>query len=205
MEYMLTITDKMIYRIRGMGRGSAFMRHDFLDLGNMDAVAKVLTRLSSDKIIRRLKPGLFDFPRFNKKLGGQLSPDLDQVAKAVARKNGLRIQVTGAQAANLLGLSTQVPAQAIYLSDGPSKKIKIGDREIVFKHVEPRRIRMSKSKSGIVMEALKYFGQDRLDKEIIDMLHQKLDKREKDQILKDSDKAPVWLAMAIRHIAGEVS
>lgn len=202
---MLTITDRIIYRIRGMGRGSAFMRHDFQDLGNMDAAAKVLTRLSSGKIIRRLKPGLFDFPRFNKKLGGQLSPDLDQVAKAVARKNGLRLQVTGAQAANLLGLSTQVPAQAIYLTDGPSKKIRIDNREIVFRHVEPKRIRMSKSKSGIVMEALKYFGQNRLDDEIIGILRQKLGKSEKGRLLKDADKAPAWLGKVIRQITGEAS
>ncbi|HBC86473.1 MAG TPA: hypothetical protein DCZ94_05920 [Lentisphaeria bacterium] len=188
-----------------MGRGSAFMRHDFLDLGNIDAVAKVLTRLSSDKIIRRLKPGLFDFPRFNRKLGGELSPDLDQLAKAIARKNGLRIQVTGAQAANLLGLSTQVPAQAIYLTDGPSKRIKIGNREIVFRHVEPRRIRMSKSKSGIVMEALKYFGQDGLNNKIIDTLRRELTGREKRQMLKDADKAPAWLGKVIRQITGEAA
>lgn len=91
---MANVSHAIIYRIWGMGRGSAFTSGEFGDLGSRNAIDKALSRLQQEKVVRRLKPGLYDYPRTNKKLGGRLSPELDQVAKAIARKNGLRIQVT---------------------------------------------------------------------------------------------------------------
>lgn len=196
---MTSLYKSVLYRIRGHGRGSAFTSGDFLDLGSRAAVDKALSRLCAAKTIRRIKPGLFDYPRINEKLGGMLSPDIDLVAKTVARKNGLRIQVTGAQAANLLGLTSQVPMKAIYLTDGPSKKIKLGNREISFRHIEPRRIRMSKSRSGVALEALKHFGKDGADDHIIAHLKRLLTKAELRQLRKDSAKAPLWIRELLEH------
>ena len=200
---MINSSQQVLYKIRGMGRGSVFTSGDFLALGTRNAIDKILSRLQQDNIIRRFKPGLYDFPRINKKLGGSLSPDLNQVAKAIARKNGLKIQVTGAQAANLLGLSTQVPSKAVYLTDGPAKKVKIDNREIVFKHVEPKHIRMGKSRSGIVLEALKHFGQDGIENWIIEKLHRELSTREKTQLKRDVSKAPLWLQNVVLQIIEE--
>jgi hypothetical protein len=165
-------------------------------------VDNALWRLAENGTLRRLKSGLYDFPRVNKELGGRLSPDLDQVAQAIARKNSLKIQVTGAMAANLLGLSTQVPVKAVYLTDGPSKKIKIDNREIVFKHVEPKRIRMSNSRSGIVLEALKHFGRDGVPENGIIKLQRALSHREKEQLRNDAVKAPLWLQKLVMEITG---
>jgi hypothetical protein len=200
---MVKVSHAIIYRIRGMGRGSAFTSGEFGDLGSRNAIDKALSRLQQEKVVRRLKPGLYDYPRTNKKLGGRLSPELDQVAKAIARKNGLRIQVTGAQAANLLGLSTQVPAKAVYLTDGPARKIKIDNREIVFRHVEPKRIRMSNSRSGMVLEALKDFGHEGIPDGVLVKLRRELSAREKQRLAKDAAKAPLWLRDVVLQIAGE--
>ncbi len=99
---MQSIADKIIKRIRGKGRGQAYTNKQFLDLGSRAAVDKALSRLTKRKLIRRLKPGIYDYPRVNPKLGGILSPSRDNVAQAIAKKNGIRIQPSGAQAANAL-------------------------------------------------------------------------------------------------------
>ena len=122
-----TIENKLSYRIRGNGSGWAFSPKDFLDLGGRPTVDSALHRLTRRGEVRRVVRGIYDYPRFSKLLDQQLSPDVDQVARAIARKFGWRIQPSGAIAANLLGLSTQVPARAVYLSDGPDRSYKIGN------------------------------------------------------------------------------
>ena len=84
--------------------------------------------------IRRVIRGIYDYPRFSKLLDQHLSPDIDQVARALARKFRWRIQPSGATALNFLGLSTQVPARAVYLSDGPDRAYQVGNTPLVFEH-----------------------------------------------------------------------
>lgn len=102
-----------------------FSKNDFLDLGGDDTIRKVLSRQETKGTIRRVLRDLYDYPRSSKLLQEQMGPDLDQVARALARKFGWRIQPSENTALNLLGLSTQVPAQAVYLSDGPGKTVTI--------------------------------------------------------------------------------
>ena len=100
------------------------------------AIDLALWRLARDKTIRRLTQGVYDYPRIHKKLG-VLSPNPDHVAAALASRTGSRIQISGQRAANLLGLSQQVPAQLIYLTDGPPQKITIGSQVITLKPARP--------------------------------------------------------------------
>ena len=112
-----TIEERMVYRARGTGGGWAFSPKDFADLGARQTIDSALHRLAQKGQVRRVIRGIYDYPRFSEFLGQQLGPDIDQVARAFARKFRWRIQPSGAVALNLLGLSTQVPARAIYLSD----------------------------------------------------------------------------------------
>ena len=113
--------NKVISRIRGTGMGWAFSPRDFLDLGERPTIDSALHRLVQQGKIRRIIRGIYDFPRASKFLKGPLSPDIDQVARALARKFRWRIQPSGATALNILGLSTQVPARIVYRSDGPDR------------------------------------------------------------------------------------
>ena len=88
------------------------------------------------KILRRLARGLYEYPREHPELG-TLSPDIQKVAKALAGKDRIRLQPAGAYAANLLGLSEQVPAKAVFLTDGPSRTVKIGGQEIQLRRHNP--------------------------------------------------------------------
>ena len=114
---MQSIQNIILACIRGKGRRYAFSSKDFLDLGKRNSADKALSRLCSQGLIHRVVTGIYDFPRKDEELGGKMSPDIHQGAHAIARKNGVRIQPSGAQAANLLGISTQVPAQVVYLTN----------------------------------------------------------------------------------------
>jgi hypothetical protein len=120
------IGERIVYRARGTGSGWAFSPRDFADFGGRSTIDTALHRLAQKGQVRRVIRGIYDYPRFSKFLAQQLGPDIDQVARAVARKFRWRIQPSGALALNLLGLSTQVPARAIYLSDGPDRAYKLG-------------------------------------------------------------------------------
>ena len=81
------IASKIRRRIRGKGRGAIWTASDFSDLGPRTAVDQALSRLADQDIIRRLAQGLYDFPKISPRLGA-LSPSLDAVAGAIARKDG---------------------------------------------------------------------------------------------------------------------
>ena len=129
-----SIEDKLVSRIYGSGRGWAFSQADFADLGSRSAIDSALYRRKREGIIRRVIRGIYDYPRDSKLLRGPVSPDIDQVAHALARKFAWRIQPDGATAQNLLGLSTQVPARIVYLSDGPDRSYSVGKTLLAFEH-----------------------------------------------------------------------
>ena len=116
---MESIEGKAVKRIYANHRGWAFSKNDFLDIGGDDSIRKALTNLETKGTIRRVLRGLYDYPRMSKLIEGPMDPDLRQVGQALARKSGWRIQPSENTSLNILGLSTQVPAQAVYLSDGP--------------------------------------------------------------------------------------
>jgi hypothetical protein len=129
-----SIEHKSLRRIRGKGMGWVFSPHDFAGLGSRSAIDLALHRLVRKGAIRRVMRGICDYPRFSTLLNQGLNPDTDQTARALARKFGWRIQPGGSAAQNLLGLSTQVPARIVYLSDGPDRSYRLGNSALVFEH-----------------------------------------------------------------------
>ena len=153
-----SLESNMLARIRISGRGSVFVPGDFLDLGSRQGVDFALHRLVKQGVLRRLARGLYDYPKSHPQLG-ILSPSVDAIAKALAGRDRLRIQPSGAYAANLLHLSEQVPAKAVFLTDGPSRRLKIGASEIVLKRTTPRAMAAAGRMSGLVIQGLKHLGQ----------------------------------------------
>src|SRR5262245_26515031 len=146
-------------RVRHRGRGVVFTPADFFDLGDRAALDQALSRLARQGTIRRLARGLYDYPRINPQLG-PISPGPDAIARAVARKTSSKVQIAGAQAANALGLSTQVPAHAVYLTDGPSRRVAIGRSVITLRRASPKHLLAAGSTAGTVVQALRYLGRD---------------------------------------------
>jgi hypothetical protein len=132
-----------------------------------------------------------------------LSPDIDQVARALARKFRWRIQPSGATALNLLGLSTQVPARAVYLSDGPTRGYKIGSTSLVFEHTALKEAGFKLRESGLIVQALRSLGQDRITPEIISKIRAWLPASLRPKILVDTKTATTWAYAVIQQIVQE--
>jgi hypothetical protein len=195
-----SIESQILTRIRGTGRGSVFVPGDFLDLGNRQGVDFALHRLVKQGVLRRLARGLYDYPKSHPQLG-ILSPSVDTIAEALAGRDRLRIQPSGAYAANLLHLSEQVPAKTVFLTDGPSRRLKIGPREIILKRTTPRAMAAAGRMSGLVIQGLKYLGQPHVTMERIAPLRKLLSEKDRKQLKQDMPLAPAWMRPFLQAVA----
>src|SRR5260370_38223400 len=155
---MQTMRDQIVARIERLGEGKAFSAKDFLDIASRTMIDVTLADLALDGKIRRVRRGLYDMPRVNPSLGGKLSPDIDEAARAIARRQKWKIVPEGAWAANLLGLSTQVPAKIVYLTDGPNNEVAIGRRSIYFKHARPKALAGLEGKFALAVQPIRHLG-----------------------------------------------
>ena len=161
---------------------------------------KALSRLTARGIIRRLARGLYEYPREHPELG-TLSPNLEKVAKALAGKHRIRLQPAGAYAANLLGLSEQVPAKIVFLTDGPSRTVKIGRQEIHLRRTTPRNMAAAGRLSGLLMQAFRSLGREHIAQQRLAYLKRTLPARERKQLIKDLQLAPTWMHRFFRELA----
>ncbi|MFK8113204.1 MAG: DUF6088 family protein [Rubripirellula sp.] len=200
-----SVEEKVLGKIRKGGKGWAFSPKDFLHLGSRKSVDMALSRLTEKSAIRRVIRGIYDSPRHSDLLGCEMGPDLDQVAKALARKFGWRIQPSGAVAANFIGLSTQVPSQYLYQSDGPDRSYEIGSTELTFKHAALKEFGFKADESAVVVQALKHLGEDHLSDEVIQQTRDWLKPDQRQRVLKDTERVTGWVYEAIRKVCREDS
>jgi hypothetical protein len=190
-------------RARAAGRGSVFTPADFLDMAGRAAVDQALSRLAKDGRLRRLARGLYDFPKVHPKLG-PLSPGPDDVAQALARETGSRVQIAGARAADVLGLSTQVPAKSTYLTDGPSRRVVLGKRTIDLRHASPKHLIAPGSPAGTVVQALRHLGPVRAT-DVVQVAIRQLSARDKKMLAASAVQAPAWMRPTLVSIANTMS
>jgi hypothetical protein len=188
---------KILRRVYGHGHGWVFTPNHFKDLGSRDAVASALKRHKRAGLIRQLGRGLYDYPKSDPQLG-ILQPSADQLARAIAGREAARLQPTGAYAANLLGLSTQVPVKITWLTDAPSRTVRVGERQIILRRTTPRNLANAGKISGLIIQALRYLGQKHVDQQVVAQLDMMLDEQSRKQLAKSIHYAPAWIADIIR-------
>jgi hypothetical protein len=191
---------KMLTTIRRRGHGSVFVPAEFLDLGSRQAIDIALHRLVRKGTIRRLARGVYDFPKEHPVLGS-LWPSADTVARALAGRDRTRLQPTGAYAANVLGLSEQVPAKAVFLTDGPSRTVKIGPTTIHLRRTTARNMAAAGRLSGLLIQALRELGKPHVTPERVSHLKRTLPANERRELLKDIRLAPAWMHPIFRELA----
>jgi hypothetical protein len=196
---MQSIENKVVSRTYGKKRGWVFTPNHFLDLGSRTAVAQSLSRLVKTGIIRHLARGIYDYPKKHPALGN-LPADYERIAQALAGRDNLKIQPTGAYAANLLGLSEQVPARIVFLTDGSNRTVQINKRKIVLKKTTPKNMATAGRMSGLVIQALRHVGQSYVNQAIIVRLKRKLTNEDKRYLMKDIRYAPVWIGDIFRQL-----
>jgi hypothetical protein len=197
-----SVDSKILAAIHSRWRGSVFVPADFLDLGSRQAIDVALHRLARKGTIRRLARGVYDFPKQHPVLGA-LSPSADDVAKALAGRDRTRLQPTGAYAAKALGLSEQVPAKAVFLTDGPSRTVKIGPTTIQLRRTTPRNMAAAGRLSGLLIQALRALGKEHVTPERRAHLKRTLPADKRRQLLKDLRLAPAWMHPIFRELAEE--
>ena len=196
------IDSKVVSRIYGHGRGWVFTPNHFKDLGSRDAVASALKRHKQSGLIRQLARGVYDYPKIDPELG-LLEPSTDDIAQALAGRDATRLQPSGAYAANLLGLSTQVPTKIVYLTDGRPRTVQIGKRQITLNQTTPRNMATAGKISGLVIQALRHLGSRDVDAATIEAVKKRLSAADRKRLLADIRHAPTWIADIIRKVAAE--
>ncbi len=195
---MTSVDDKILGKIVKKKAGHIFLLDDFENLGSAGAIRVAMHRLVKKGIMQRIIPGLFVKPQTSKLLNKEVLPDLDSIAQAIARRDNAKIIPTGVYALNTLGLSTQVPLNIVYLTDGKDRKIKVGKANIRFKKTSPKKLALKGKISKLVILAMSEIGKGKLTKIEIDKLTLLLEKENIEDLKHDLTLAPQWIAEIIK-------
>jgi hypothetical protein len=197
----LKLYNIVFYFISGHGRGWAFSSTDLIKKFERQQIDNVLSDLVKDKKIRRVSRGIYDYPKYSDFLKKELNPDIEQIARAYARKFNWRIAVSGDSALNILNLSTQIQAKYIYLSDGPNKSYKLfNEVEIEFKKSVLKDIGFKYKESSLIVQALKSLGKEHITNEVINKIKEQIEPKMYEKILKDTQTTTVWVYEIIKQI-----
>lgn len=198
------IANKIVERLQS-ANGQILSVGDFLDLGPRPTVDQALSRLTRQGKINRVRRGLYELPQMSSLLNLPMTQSPDALAQAWARKNGLRIVPSGVYAANLLGLTTQVPAKITYYTNGRTKTIKLGQHSIKLLNRGPKTMEVQGKTSALVLQALHYFGKDKVTPKMISRLKSLLSKKDKTELKNNLGHAPAWMQPGLMQIVGSRS
>ena len=189
----LLILDK----IKKAKRGSLFFVEDFLRLGSSKSIGKALERLEEKELISRVARGIYARLKIDPIIG-KVGPSTEVIAKAIAKRDKARIIPTGVLALNALGLSTQVPMNVVYLTDGAARKITLGKRKILFKRTTPKNLAGIGQISSLVIQALKTIGKGKVTKQEEKLILAQLKKEDPYRLEHDIRLAPEWIRIIMR-------
>ena len=199
-----SIDTRIARRVQRSARGSVFTPASFTGSGSRAAIDKALQRLVADGSLRRLSRGLYDKPVKDAQLG-DLWPPVEAVVKAIAGKHKLRTLPAGVYAANLLGLSEQVPAKVVLLTDGTGRTVQAGPMTITFKGTTPRNMAAAHRLSGLVIQAFKSLGAGHITPQRIAHLRKTLPAAERAKLLADLNLAPAWMRPLLQSVAADAA
>lgn len=188
-------------RILSSNYGSIFVLSDFMDIANREATKKSLQRLCQEKVIRRIIRGVYEYPEYSDFLNEYIAPSPNKIAKAIARNYGWTIIPFGDTALNILGLSSQVPATWIYVSDGSYKSYNINSIKLQFKKITNKEISGLSYKTALVIQALKALGQGNINQDIIVNISKRLNSKEKKKLFIESQYSTSWIYETIKEIS----
>lgn len=198
---MNSIENKVLSRIYGNGKGYAFSSSDFIDKYSINNIDKALSSLTRKNKIRRVARGIYDYPKYSELLKKELSPDVEQVARAMARKFNWKIEVSGDTALNILGLSTQVVGKYTYLSNGSNKNYTLENgTTLEFKRSSLKNIGFKYKESSLIVQALRTLGKDRVDENIVKSIREQIEPSKFQKILTDTKSSTVWIYETIKQI-----
>ena len=188
--------NKTIEFLKYRAKGKIYFLDDFSSIGSSESIRKSLSVLVKRGTLVRLTQGIYLYPKIDVEFG-ILYPSVDDVCKAIAKRDKARIEPTGVFALHSLGLSTQIPVNVVYLTDGIPRKIKYGNRFIKFKKTAPKNLSMKGNVSALAIAALKQLGKNGITPEVQLQLAKALKKESTENIKHDIQLAPEWISKLI--------
>ena len=189
---MQSIHSQLEDKILSLKKGAIVFVSDFAAFGTAENVKKVLLRLEKKQLLVRLAHGIYLYPKIDKELG-ILYPSTESIAEAIAKRDKIRIIPTSIYALQQLGISTQIPMNVIYLTDGAPRKIKVGKRTITFKKTAPKNLAIKNKVLSNIVQGLKELGKENITDEIRQKINQALQKVPVKALKEEILNAPVWV------------
>jgi len=193
-----TIENKILIKIKKAKRGTLFFSDNFSSIGNTETIRRTLNRLVEAGEIDRVASGIFVRPQIDKIIG-KITPKIEDIVDAIARRDKAKIVPTGAYALNRLGLSTQVPMKIVYLTDGSARNIKIGNYTISFIRTSPKNVAAIGKISRLAIQALKSIGKENIKQTEVEQIQNALLKEKISYLEHDLRIAPAWIKEIIRY------
>lgn len=189
---MQSVHSQLEDKIVSLKKGTIVFVSDFAEFGTAENVKKVLLRLEQKKLLVRLAHGIYLYPKIDKELG-VLYPSTETIAEAIAKRDKIRIIPTGIYALQQLGISTQIPMNVVYLTDGAPRKIKVGKRTITFKKTAPKNLAIKNKILSNIVQGFKEVGKENITDEIKQKINQALKKVPVEILKEEIVNAPVWI------------
>lgn len=189
---MQSIHGQVEEKILSLKKGAIVFVSDFAEFGTAENIKKVLLRLEKKQLLIRLAHGIYLYPKIDKELG-ILYPSAESIAEAIAKRDKIRIIPTGIYALQQLGISTQIPMNVIYLTDGAPRKIKVGKRTITFKKTAPKNLAIKNKILSNIVQGLKELGKENITDEVKQKINQALEKVPVETLKGEILNAPVWV------------
>jgi hypothetical protein len=191
---MLTLSKQILKHATGLPEGVPMVAKELLHLGNRAAVDQALSRLVRRGALLRAGRGIYVLPVENR--FGSRAPSTAKMVEGLASQRGEIIVAHGASAANALGLTTQVPVRSVYLTSGPSRRLKLGAQAVELRHAPTWQLMLPGRAAGDVVRALAWLGPDKAGA-ALRTLRAKLPPAEMKEVGSVRARLPTWMAREV--------
>jgi hypothetical protein len=185
-----SIHQNIAIRIKGFATGNILFPCDFRGLGSEDAIKMSLSRHARSGLVERLGQGVY---LKVKPKGKTAKPTMEQIALAIAKKEKIKIKLSGEFALHKLGMTANLPDDLIYITDGEPRNILIGSKRLIFKSTTPKKLRLSNGISGLLIQGLEELGKDALNDQLKNQVSAQLKKEDEKNVMADLQLAPAWI------------
>ncbi|MDA0868288.1 MAG: DUF6088 family protein [Proteobacteria bacterium] len=195
---MSQLAQSILSQAQSLPEGGLLSPKEFLHLGSRAAIDQTLSRLAREGKLLRVGRGAYSLPvqgRF-----GVRPPSTEAIVEAIESTSGETVVASGAAEANALGLTTQVPTREVFLTSGPSRRLKLGNREVELKHGNRWQMLLGKRPAGKAIRALIWLGPEQAPK-VLQVLRSKLPSQEWEAMRQARAGLPSWMAKAVSEVA----
>lgn len=180
---------------------SIFFISDYADLGAAETIRKILHEATITGMLEKAGHGIYIKPKISR--FGKVPVPLEKIAREIADRDKCEILPTGSTAANLIGLSTQVPMNLSYITTGSTRTIKIGDRKISFRHASPKNFAAKGRVIPLLIQGIKEIGEESMSGVEYEAIRRFVDKHQDPYLKEDLPLAPAWIQRIIKKLMQE--